>query len=118
MTLLAPLGLLLGLLAAPLIAMYFLRIRRERVTVPSLLLWEALAKTEKLARPFDRFRNNLLLWLQLLALAALVLAFARPVFSGAIAANRSLVLVLDTSASMAATDVAPDRRGAASWIRR
>jgi hypothetical protein len=113
MSLLAPLGLLLGLLAVPLAALYFLKIRRERITVPSLLLWEELARTERLARPFDRFRNNLLLWLQLLALAAVVLAFARPVFNGGPLTSRSLILVVDTSASMAATDGSPDRLGAA-----
>ena len=113
MSFLAPLGLLLGLLAIPLFALYFLKIRRKKVTVPSLLLWEELAKAERLARPFDRFRSNLLLWLQLLLLALVTLAFARPYLASEVAPARSLVLVLDTSASMAATDVAPTRMAAA-----
>lgn len=109
MSLLAPLGLLLGLLALPLLGLYFLKIRRKKVTVPSLLLWEELAKAERLARPFDRFRRNILLLLQLLLLLLVVLAFARPALFGAGGDQRSLVLVLDTSASMAATDVSPNR---------
>ena len=105
MSLLAPLGLLLGLLAIPLLGLYFLKIRRRRVTVPSLLLWEELVRAERLARPFDRFRRNILLWLQLLLLLLVTLAFARPAIFGTGSTGRSVVLVIDTSASMAATDV-------------
>lgn len=118
MSLLAPFGLLLGLLAIPLIGLYFLKIRRRRVTVPSLLLWEELARAERLARPFDKFRRNLLLWLQLLLLLAVVLAFARPALFGTGSSGRSLVLVLDTSASMAATDERPTRLGRAITMAR
>jgi hypothetical protein len=39
MSLLAPLALLGGLLAAPIVALYFLKLNRKRVVVPSLLLW-------------------------------------------------------------------------------
>ncbi|MFK7928990.1 MAG: VWA domain-containing protein [Myxococcota bacterium] len=109
MSLLAPFGLLLGLLSLPLLGLYFLKIRRKKVTVPSLLLWEELAKAERLAKPFDKFRRNLLLLLQLLILLLIVLAFARPALFGAGGNQRSMVLVLDTSASMAATDVSPSR---------
>lgn len=109
MSFLAPLGLLLGLLTLPLLGLYFLKIRRKRVTVPSILLWEELVKAERMARPFDRFRQNLLLWLQLLLLLLVVLAFARPAVNAAVGPSRSLVLVVDTSASMGATDVRPNR---------
>ncbi|MFT7521694.1 MAG: Ca-activated chloride channel family protein, partial [Kiritimatiellia bacterium] len=113
MNFIAPLGLLLGLLAIPILALYFLKIRRRRVTVPSLLLWEQFAKTERLARPFDKFRQNLLLWLQLLLLLLLVLAFARPFLNSDVGMHRSMVLVIDNSASMAATDVNPNRLASA-----
>jgi len=72
--LLSPAGLALGALAGPLIALYFLRIRRRRVRVSSLLPWHALQKSERLASPFQRFRRHLLLLLQLLALLLLTLA--------------------------------------------
>jgi len=108
-----PLGLSLGALALPLLAMYFLKIRRRRVRVPSLLLWERFAKNEQLASPFQRFRRHLLLLLQLLILLLCVLAFARPVLDGMVGGGRSVVLVVDTSASMGATDEAPNRLGAA-----
>lgn len=102
MHLLFPAGLLLGALAVPLTALYFLKLRRRRVVVPSLLPWHALKRTEQLMSPFQRFRRNWLLLLQLLALAALVAAFARPFLEDAGAPVRSVLLVIDRSASMGA----------------
>ncbi|MEZ4321197.1 MAG: VWA domain-containing protein [Myxococcota bacterium] len=113
MSFLFPLGFGLSALALPIVAMYFLRIRRRRVRVPSLMLWHALQRSERLASPFDRFRKHLLLLLQLLLLAALVLALTRPYLQTEASAFRSIVLVVDTSASMGATDEKPTRLGAA-----
>lgn len=102
MHLLFPAGLLLGSLAVPLTALYFLKLRRRRVVVPSLLPWHALRRTEQLMSPFQRFRRNLLLLVQLLALAALVAALARPYVEDAGAPVRSLLIVVDRTASMGA----------------
>ena len=109
MSFVAPFGLFLGLLAAPLIALYFLKIRRKRVFVPSLIHWERFMKSEELSAPFQRFRKHLLLLIQLLALLLVVLAFARPFLNGHFISGRSVVIVMDTSASMAATDEQPNR---------
>lgn len=109
MSLLAPLGLLLGALAAPLAAMYFLKLRRRRIKVPSTLLWQAFARSERLATPFERFRRSWLLLLQLLLLALLALALARPATEATSPAGRTVVLVVDATASMGATDGRPTR---------
>ncbi len=111
MHLLAPTALALGLLAIPLIAMYFLRLRRRKVRVSSLLPWHAVKQSEQLASPFHKFRRHLLLLLQLLLLALLVLALARPWVQSSEVPAHSMVLVIDTSASMGATDVEPNRLG-------
>ena len=113
MSLLAPLGLLFGLLSIPLLALYFLKIRRRKVRVPSTILWREFAKTERLATPFERFRRNLLLLLQLLLLLLLVLALSRPFFESDMVVDRSVILVVDVSASMGAEDVSPNRLGVA-----
>lgn len=113
MSFLAPLGLLLGALSLPLAALYFLRIRRRRVTLPSLLLWHQFQKTQQLATPFEKFRRNLLLLLQLLLLLLLTLALARPFLQSDASPSQSLVFVIDTSASMLATDTSPSRIAAA-----
>lgn len=113
MSLLAPLGLLAGLLALPLIALYILKIRRTKVVVPSLLLWQELAQQERLAKPFERFKRNILLWLQLLVLALLALALARPTLPFGLGVGEATVLVVDTTASMGSTDERPHRLGKA-----
>jgi len=100
-------------LAAPLLALYFLKLRRQKVQVPSVLLWQEFVRSEQLATPFQRFRRNLLLLLQLLLLLLLALALARPFLEGNVSLKRSVVIVVDTSASMQATDAKPSRFGAA-----
>ena len=58
---------------------------------------------------FQRLRRNLLLFLQLLAVALAMLALAGPRMKGSSGQGQRFVLMIDSSASMAATDVAPSR---------
>ena len=113
MSFLTPLFLLLGLLAAPIIVMYMLRLRRREVLVSSTMLWQKLLRDREANAPWQRLRRNLLLILQLLILAALVLALARPFIPVPSVAGGSVVVLLDGSASMLATDVEPTRFDAA-----
>jgi Ca-activated chloride channel family protein len=106
---LAPLALALLALALPIIALYMLRQRRPAVPVSSILLWEAVLTDLEANAPWQRLRRNWLLLLQLLILLLLVLALARPYATAAGAATGNTVVVLDSSASMRATDVAPSR---------
>lgn len=113
MSFLTPLFLLLGLLAVPIIIMYMLRLRRREVLVSSTLLWQKLLRDREANAPWQKLRRNLLLLLQLLILAALVLALARPFLPVPSVVSGSVVVLLDGSASMLATDVAPTRFDAA-----
>lgn len=113
MSFLTPLFLLLGLLAAPIILLYMLRLRRQEMVVSSTLLWQKLLRDREANAPWQRLRRNLLLFLQLLILAALVLALARPFLPAPSLINSSVVVLLDGSASMQASDVAPSRFEAA-----
>jgi len=121
MSLLTPLALLLGLLAVPIILLYMLRLRRRETPVSSTLLWQKLLRDREANAPWQRLRRNLLLILQLLILAALALALARPFLPVPSIVSGSVVVLLDGSASMMATDVQPSRFDAgraevASWI--
>lgn len=91
----------LWLLAAiPLvIALHFLRNRRRHQLVSALFLWQLATDQANIRR---RFSLWWLLLLQILALAALAFALAQPVLSGQGVPDR--VLIIDASASMAATD--------------
>jgi hypothetical protein len=105
---------LLGLLFIPaVLAMYMLKLRRDERIVPSTLLWTRLVSDVEANAPWQRLRQSLLLLLQLLLVAILALLAARPFLERPAGLARDIVLVLDTSASMAATDVAPNRLEAA-----
>jgi Ca-activated chloride channel family protein len=104
MSFLAPLALALGLLAVPIIVMYMLKLRRREVEVSSTLLWQLLMRDREANAPWQRLRRNLLLLLQLLLLAALVLALARPFWRVPAVASGTLVVLLDGSASMLTVD--------------
>ncbi|MCZ7545783.1 MAG: VWA domain-containing protein [Anaerolineae bacterium] len=105
MSFLTPLALALAALAIPIILLYMLRLRRRDVPVSSTLLWERLMRDREANAPWQRLRRNLLLFLQLLILAALVLALARPYREVPAVGAGNVTVLLDASASMNATDV-------------
>lgn len=96
-------------LAGGIIVLWMLRLRRQDVTVPSLFLWRALLKDSQANTPFQKLRRHLLLVLQLLAALLLILALAKPFVYGHTLTGRTIVFIIDTSASMSATDVKPSR---------
>jgi von Willebrand factor type A domain/Aerotolerance regulator N-terminal len=105
---------LLGLLFLPVvIAMYLLKLRRNEAVVPSTLLWHKLVADVEANAPWQRLRRSLLLLVQLLLVVALVFLAARPFLERPAGLARDLVLVIDASASMGATDIAPNRLAAA-----
>lgn len=113
MSFLTPLFLLLGLLAVPIILMYMLRLRRREMLVSSTFLWQKLLRDREANAPWQKLRRNLLLILQLLILASLVGALARPFIPVPALVSGNVVILLDGSASMQATDVKPNRFTAA-----
>jgi Ca-activated chloride channel homolog len=116
MGLAAPLALA-GLLFVPLIiAFYMLRLRRNQRQVSSTYLWQQLVRDVEANAPWQRLRRSLLLALQLLLAVLLAVLVAQPFIERPAGLARDLVLVVDASASMAATDVFPDRLTAAKRL--
>src|SRR4029079_19151563 len=110
MSFLTPLALLSALIIGPIIvAMYLLKLRREDRRVSSTFLWQRIVRDVEANALWQKLRRTLLLLLQLLLLALLALALARPFFRTAGIAGRNLIVIIDRSASMQATDVAPSR---------
>jgi Ca-activated chloride channel family protein len=108
-----PAAFFLALLLPLIVLLYLLKLRRTERLVSSVYLWRRMVRDLEANAPWQRLRRNLLLFLQLLFLVVLILAIARPFkwvegFSG-----RAAILILDTSASMGATDVSPSRIQAA-----
>lgn len=113
MSFLSPLAVLLTALAIPIILLYMLRLRRRETEVSSTYLWRQLLQDREANAPWQRLRRNLLLLLQLLTLALLIFALMRPFVEIPTVTTGRIVLLLDASASMNATDVAPSRFAAA-----
>jgi Ca-activated chloride channel family protein len=91
-------------LGAVIILFYLLKLKRKRREVPSVLLWQRALEEMEANAPFRRLRRSLLLLLQLLALAAIVFALARPLVTTRALAAGSTIIILDTTASMNARD--------------
>jgi hypothetical protein len=91
------------------IALYFLKLKRQPLQVPSTFLWQKSVEDLHVNSLFQRLRKNLLLFLQLLILALALLALLRPAWFASQSGGQRHVIVIDNSASMSATDVEPNR---------
>lgn len=111
MTFLAPFaGLLAGGLAmAALVALHALKLRRRPVRVSSTLLWRDAVRDLEVNIPWRRPRLTAMFLLQALPVLLLALAIARPVMGDAGGVPGRLIIVIDASASMNATDVVAGR---------
>src|SRR5665811_2221770 len=109
----SPLGLpawfILAGVPVGIIALYFLKLRRRPVRVPSTILWRRSLEDLHVNSLFQRLRKNLLLFLQLLAVLLAMLALTGPRIKGTASQGKRVILMIDNSASMAATDLPPSR---------
>lgn len=101
---------LLGLLALPLaaaiVALYLLRMKRKDLVVPASFLWPERQDEVRANSLFQKLRFSWLLVLQLAALALVAFAIAQPQMRQTGLAGRVAAIVLDASATMKATDAA------------
>lgn len=105
-----PAGLwMLGALV-PLVVLYILKIKRQRLRVPSTWLWAAAQRDLLAKSPFKRLTPQIPLFLQILAIILLALALSRPATRSDAIAGDHLALVIDTSASMSALDESGKKR--------
>ena len=106
MTFLAPTaGLIAGAIAIPaLLVLYLLKLRRVPVRVASTLLWQRAVDDLEVNEPFRWLRLSALFFLQLIALLLMCAALARPAIGAGEFASENVVVLIDRSASMNATD--------------
>jgi len=97
----APILWLLAFLPA-LVALYFLKLKRQDVVISSTLLWKRSLEDLHVNAPFQRMRKSWLLLLQLLILMALIAASWRLRFAGDHMSGSNLIVLIDNSASTGA----------------
>ncbi|MCI0491725.1 MAG: BatA and WFA domain-containing protein [Planctomycetes bacterium] len=96
---------LLALVPPAIIALYFLKLKRQPLEVPSTYLWRRSIEDLHVNSLWQRLRQNLLLFLQLLLVALAMLALLRPGWEGTRLDGERFIFLVDHSASMSATDV-------------
>ncbi len=69
-----PWWIVLASIPPAVLSLYFLKLRRRPVEVPSTMLWRKALEDLHVNSIWQRLRNNILLWLQLLFLLLAILA--------------------------------------------
>ena len=93
-------------------ALYILKLRRRTVAVPFSKLWERILRDKEATSLFSRLKRLLSLLVQLALLALLAIALGDPRAEALVTkGGKNLVVLVDASASMQATDVGTSRLG-------
>jgi hypothetical protein len=109
MSLANPTALFWLLLAIPVVVFYILKIRLKRVPVSTVIFWRQIFDEKKPRSLWQRLRHLVSLLVQLALLALLIAALTEPFLASEARSARRVILVIDNSASMNATDVEPSR---------
>jgi hypothetical protein len=105
----ATMAAVFGIAGALMVAFYILKLRRRVVAVPFSPLWQKILRDKEATSLFSKLKRLLSLLLQLALLALLVLALGDPRAAATLIKGRNVVVLVDASASMQATDVSPNR---------
>src|SRR3954466_14348814 len=102
-----------ALAGAAVVVFYILKLRRRPVAVPFSKIWERILRDKEATSLFSQLKRLLSLLLQLALLAAMLAALGDPRTAVNLIESRNIVVLIDASASMKTTDVAPNRISAA-----
>lgn len=98
-----------ALAGAAVVVFYILKLRRRPVAVPFSKIWQKILRDKDATSLFSQLKRLLSLLLQLALLALLLLALGDPRAAANLIEGRNIVVLIDGSASMKATDVGPSR---------
>src|SRR3954470_17026211 len=118
MSLAFPLALAWAALTIPIVIFYILKIRLRQVPVSTTIFWQQIYDEKRPRSLWQILRHLLSLLVQIAWLLLLVFALAEPFFTWEVLQARRLILVVDNSASMRATDVTPTRLDMAKQLGR
>ncbi|MFK7766965.1 MAG: BatA and WFA domain-containing protein [Mariniblastus sp.] len=94
----------LGLVPPLIFMLYFLKLKRIPVEVPSTYLWIKTVEDLHVNSIWQKLRKNILLLLQLLAALMLLVSCLSPGCEGTKLSGNRFIFLVDQSASMSATD--------------
>ena len=99
-----PAGFWWAAIALPIVLLYVLKVRLRRQSVSTFLFWDQVFQEKKPRSWWQQLRHLLSLLLQIALLALLVFALIDPLWQWQKAQRRKVLLVIDNSASMAASE--------------
>ncbi|MBR1866553.1 MAG: VWA domain-containing protein [Lachnospiraceae bacterium] len=82
------------------ILLYLLKQKAKDEPFSSTMLWQEIYKNLEAKTPFEKLKQNILMYLQILLMLLLILALMAPIWKKGGAAQENVVLVMDNSASM------------------
>ncbi len=94
-----------AVMGAMVVVFYILKLKRRPIAVPFGPLWQRVLRDKEATSWFQHLKRLLSLLVQLLLLTALLLALADPRTNVTRSEGRHVVVIVDASASMKATDV-------------
>lgn len=102
MQFLNPYFFVFSIFIAAVILFYFFRKQYKEQAVASNMLWQQVLNEWQASPWLKKLQQNLIFWLQILALLLLMFALVRPIFLGQQVKGEHLIFIVDTSASMSA----------------
>ena len=96
--------LILAAIPPLIVLLYFLKLKRQPLEVPSTYLWQRTIEDLHVNSLWQRLRQNILLFLQLLLILLIMLACLRPSWRDRQLLGNRFIFLVDVSASMRATD--------------
>jgi len=88
------------LITIPLLILLYILKRKYREEVISSTLWSEVYKNTRANTPWEKFRKNIMLLLQILIFLALILSLMKPFLNFGGKSYKNLIIVIDNTASM------------------
>ncbi len=84
----------------PVIMLYILKRKYKEEVISSSLLWREVYKNTRANTPWEKFKKNIMLLLQIIIILSTILALMSPFISIGGKSYKNIIIVIDNTASM------------------